>query len=245
MERDLYQEAMAFIARRGELQSIQGLNETFLALVAPHGVEHFACAEIYSPRGQAKVGLIFGSPGEGFLKDYVRTESFRHDPMLREALIARQPFAWSDVLARDDLSLEAKAVMDLARAWSRNSGFVVPIHRVDGTIASVVLSGTEIDLSPVVRGFLQLISRYFHDLGLALANLREAPPEPERLLSGVQLACLRGLARGLDEAEIALSEGIRLETVRTEIAAAQAILEADTPARAVFAAIKRKELALP
>ncbi len=242
--RELYSKAMGFIARREDIRSIDALNAIYHDLVFPYGVESFACAEIYSPRGMPKAGVIFGNPHEGFLKDYRRTEAFRHDPMLREALISRQPFAWSDVMSRADLSIEARAVMDLARSWSRFMGFVVPVHRLNGSIASIVLAGREMDLSQAVRGYLQLISIYFHDLGLALANHSDDSDRNEVLLSPVQICCLTGMARGMSYAELALRERMTEEEIATEIEAAQALLKVDNPAQAVFMALRRNELTL-
>lgn len=242
--RELYSKAMAFIARRENVRSMDDLNTIYHDLVSPYGVESFACAEIYSPRGMPKAGVIFGNPHEGFLRDYRRTEAFRHDPMLREALISRQPFAWSDVMSRNDLSIEARAVMDLARSWSRFMGFVVPVHRLNGSIASIVHAGREMDLSQAVRGYLQLISVYFHDLGLALANLRENTDQNAVLLSPLQVCCLTGIARGMSLAELALREGLSEEEITTEIEAAQELLKAENPAQAVFMALRRNELTL-
>lgn len=240
----LFKQAMDFIERRDQCATLEQLNDSFGQLISQHGVETFVSSELASPQVKKPIGLIFGRPDDGFLRDYIQTQSFRRDPMIREAFMTTKPFAWSDVLGRGDLTPEAQSVMSLARDWSKTAGYVVPIHKPNAPINTVVMAGRKLDANPALRPFLHLLAIYYNETGRRLALREQARADSHhKLLNDLELECLRAAAVGRTDWEIGQSMSLRESEVRAMIEQAQRKLGVSSRIQAIIAALQRKELA--
>ncbi len=142
------------------------------------------------------------------------------------------PFTWSAVAAERKLSRGEVEVWRTANAWGWTDGFTVPIHGPGGYLGIVAAAGTRTDLPDETTAFLHAAALAVHDRCRALTNLK-ALVDPERPLTARELECLRWVAAGKTDWEVAAILGISQETVRTHVDQARKKFGAQTRPQAI------------
>lgn len=113
-------------------------------------------------------GVVTRSPGEGEPIIRVYTHGHAHvawlahnveygyrtrDPLVRATLERHRPFFWDDVLGdRRGLDKRERGIFDEAKDFRVQSGFVMPIHRTDGSVLAMSCMGEDRELrNPATR----------------------------------------------------------------------------------------------
>jgi LuxR family transcriptional activator of conjugal transfer of Ti plasmids len=195
--------------------------------------------------GSGKPGLISTYPTQ-WTSHYLRNNYERIDPVIREAIKAREPFRWGVDLPFQHSSQTQRRLFDEASQFGIRFGFTVPLHDGRGPIAALTFASDErrrsfetcIDTHARV---LQLMAMYFHSHARRKLN-------PSRVVEGVALTprefeCLEWAAQGKSSWEIGCILGISRHTVTSYLESAKKKLGVRTIVQAAtrLAAAKREE----
>jgi DNA-binding CsgD family transcriptional regulator len=228
----------AFAARTtSELDAIMG--EAF----AGYGVTHFSMDQMRDGAG-ALVGVHhFGRRPHDWGAHYVQRQHYRHDRIVRHAILSPSPVHWLDANAARDIEPEEAALFGEAREFGLRDGFVTPVHQIDGNVSAVTLTAPErLELSLEDQAGLRLLSLYYCSFGMLLKHAVEEAPKVA--LTARQRECLQWVRAGKSSWEIGEILGISERTVNFHIEAAMQRLNAQTRQQAVIEAIVQGLIAI-
>jgi DNA-binding CsgD family transcriptional regulator len=154
-----------------------------------------------------------------WIAQYVARNFGERDPIVLESYRRIEPFQWTESLEEPSFKIEGKDVWAAGQAYGWVDGYSVPIHGPGGYHALVSFAALQtISLTTSDRRLLQAASLHIHD-----ECRRSADPALPRLpeLSARQLECLRWVAAGKTDAEIANLLGITAATVHYHVEGAK------------------------
>ena len=154
--------------------------------------------------------------------------------VVAEARMRVTPFTWRDASAARQLTAAEQEVLDSAQAFGWYNGFVLPVWAPGGYFATVSMASPErdLDLTPPMRAEIQMLAMLAHERASELAGVtsHRSTLEP---LSAREHECLRWVAAGKTDAEIATILSISAATVKFHVDGARRKLGARTRAQAV------------
>ncbi|WNJ93545.1 LuxR family transcriptional regulator [Bosea sp. 685] len=142
----------------------------------------------------------------------------RKSAIVTEARRRFAPFTWSQLKSERTFTPVENEAWTAAAEWGWTDGFTVPIHGPRGSFSVMGMAATEkgLDLSPAGRMRLSMMAVIVHERCCALGKL--APARDMRaILSGREVECLRWVADGRTDVEIAVILGISAATVRFHV----------------------------
>jgi len=165
---------------------------------------------------------------------YVSQNHLASDPVIARMNRVTTPFRWSQTYA--GASAQGKRVLDEAAAFGFRDGLAIPIHGADGALAAVNIGGGHYELTSRDETALTLAAYYLH---ARIAALRaEARRSPATELAPRESECLKWVAAGKTDWEIAQILAISEQTAHGYVQSALAKLGASTRAQAVALALR-------
>jgi LuxR family quorum sensing-dependent transcriptional regulator len=230
-EQDVARRAFDAVAALNSVADEAELNAVFQRFVRELGFEQFATLDVHDPRRSPRVEVLYARSLEAWEEHYQSNGYAAHDAVLRRGLNTSDPIFWSDVLhGQPPLTPEAVRIFGDAREFGLREGFVTPIHNLDGSISTVMLSGGDADpLCPDTRTAAHLGCIYY------AARIRQERQSamPRRALSPRQIECLKWTRQGKSAGDIADILGISRFTVQEHLAQACARLGVRTKVQAL------------
>lgn len=101
------------------------VGEVLAAVARSEGYENIVLARFVNG---ALVDIPWLSAPVGFAQTYLAEGWMHADPVLREALHSRLPFAWEDVVAQRPLSDGQRQMMEAAQSQGVHTGLTIPLH---------------------------------------------------------------------------------------------------------------------
>ena len=235
-------DAVAGVKRAASLDELQSLvGQNFSSL----GFDVWVGFDSVTASGKADVNVLFGSTHAAWERHYKEAGFDQHDVMIRETLKSNEPFFWSDVLQRTALSPKEQLVMHQAGDFRLREGFVAPMHNLDGSITSVLLTGEKVDVDdPDIRAAAHLLSIYFGSAGRRLIREKAIQELEPVTLSARQIECLYWVRQGKSATDIGDILGISGHTVNDYVTRACVKLGVRTRVQAVAEAALRGLLEL-
>jgi DNA-binding CsgD family transcriptional regulator len=213
--------------------SLDGVSETFRKAVAAHGYTASA--------GRCFVPTHDGRIAKTLFRNWTREWAALSDQkdftaksfVVSEARKRTTSFTWQGILAERRLSSAEQDVLDSARAWGWNNGFVLPVHGAGGYFAVISMASPErdLDLSETRLTNLKMIGMLAHERCCALAGVGTSNGLTEAL-SPRELECMRWVADGKTDAEIGGILSISEATVKFHVNGARRKLGARNRAQA-------------
>jgi LuxR family transcriptional regulator, quorum-sensing system regulator BjaR1 len=207
----------------------------------------FSCVSSWSMPGPgdepADCILLNNRPKE-YVDRYIERNYVLRDPVVTELRRNLQPFSWGDVRANRDLTKSEKSIMDEAREFGANDGFIVPIVTLSGSVSLFSPCGAEPNLSQRARAAIELIGMYsFQALQRSLLahKRQEAAHMP---LSPREREVMHWVAFGKTDEEIADIFSLSTATVTWHVENAKRKLDAFRRTYAVVRAIRSGEISL-
>ena len=153
---------------------------------------------------------------------YMANNYGEHDPIVLESSRRIEPFLWTEMLDEPSFRVEGRDVWAAGVAYGWADGLSVPIHGPGGYQALISLAALRpITLSVADRRLLQAVSLHVHDeCRRSIDPVLKPLPE----LSARQLECLRWVAAGKTDDDIAELLGITAATVHFHIEGAKRAL---------------------
>lgn len=223
----------AYIAALAECGSLGEVGALFARSVAQYGYTVSACGAFLAARTGPMPFFFFQHWPEDWTRLYAERNFVAVDFGVAEARRRLAPFTWLEARAERTLSRAESELWEAARRWGWSDGLSVPIHGPGDYFAIVTMGGSVPTPDPALRAHLHMLAFLTHErcravagLDLVLADLGQPP-------SNRELECLRWVAAGKTDWEIAQILALSETTVRTHIDQARSKLGARTRAQAV------------
>ena len=156
-----------------------------------------------------------------WMEIYAREVSFADDPAVNEARRSMTPFTLPELRASGALPPAARRVISLGDDYGWRLLFFVPIHGPASYCGLVSLASKDgAALSPAARAALEMMALAVHRRCRATPGFGVGPP-PAPALTKRQTDCLRWVAAGKSDADIAGLLEIAEATVHFHIEAAK------------------------
>lgn len=203
----------------------------FTAAIAPYGYTASACGAFVPTETGPEAHFFFQDWPETWIALYVKRNFHQVDFGVAEARRRVAPFTWTEALETRVLSRAEAELWETARQWGWTDGLSVPIHGPGGYLGLVTMAGKR-PLLPPERDRLHLLAFHVHERCRLIAGLAMTAA-PRAGLSVRELECLRWVAAGKTDPEIAALVGLSRETVKDHVDAARRKLGAQTRPQAV------------
>lgn len=203
-------DAFEFNTQLRGLKTIAACADLFRSAIAPFGFDTFACGELDLKVRERTVFHIVDWPAE-WRRFYLSEGLVERDPLIDALAFRHQPFTWSELRQDKKLQKIGRDVLEKAAAAGWTEGLVVPLSRGNNRIGLVSLVGHDTNIGPENRAFLCLISICLHGHARSLVR-REGFAVPPAGLTGREVQCVRLVAQGFSDNEIAKRLSIAAST---------------------------------
>lgn len=212
--------------------SFGAVRDVFRAAIAPHGFTASAAGAFIPTDTGPESHFFFQDWPEDWIRLYQERNFVAVDFGVAEARRRIAPFTWREARETRVLSQAEQDLWREANAWGWDDGLSVPVHGPGGYFGLVTMAGRNLDLRPAQRRQLQITALMAHDRCLALHPLG-AMAAPQSRLSSREMECLRWVASGKTDWEIAAITGLSPTTVKTYVDQARHKLGTRTRSQAV------------
>jgi LuxR family quorum sensing-dependent transcriptional regulator len=179
-----------------------------------------------------------------YIERYIEKNYVVRDPVVTELRRTVNPYSWSDVRARRDLSKSEKAILDEGREFAARDGLTIPIVSLSGSMSLFCPCGLEPNLSERARAALEIIGIYA-DQALKRAILQGHREEPAHTpLTPREREIMQWVATGKTDDEIGDILSIGATTVTSHVENAKQKLDAFRRTYAVVQALRFGEITL-
>lgn len=208
------------------------VRQALMAQIAPLGFTVCACGA-FLPTDQGPLPHFYFQNWPADWIDLYQQKNFvAVDFSVGEARRRLAPFVWSQARAERTLSRAEAELWDTVRDWGWEDGFSVPIHGPGGYFALVTMGGRLPDMTPALRDRLHLLAWHAHERCRQVSAVTPSAVKHGKLTLR-ELECLRWVASGKTDWEIAQILGLSPLTVKTHVDQARIKLDARTRSQAV------------
>ncbi len=225
----------------GGCDSIAAVQSAFRAAIEPHGFTVSAAGAFNPTDAGPEPYFFFQDWPEDWVQTYRKRKLYAADFGVAFARRRIEPFTWNEartgqVLSKLEVTLWAEVA---AHGWE--DGFSVPIHGPGGYFGLVTMGGRNLAFSAHQRCELQMLALAAHGRCRTLYPAT-APPTGQKPLSAREIECMRWVASGKTDWEIAKITRLAPSTVKTHIENARKKLDAQTRTQAVVRLVMSGEL---
>jgi LuxR family quorum sensing-dependent transcriptional regulator len=208
---------------------IKGL---FKQRIAVHGYTASACGAFLPTDNGPEAHFFFQDWPPDWIELYIKRNFVAADYVVAEARRRIAPFTFLEAKAERSLSRPELDIWDAVVNWGWTDGLSVPIHGPGGYFGLVTMAGKEQPMPPALRCELHQLSFLTHERCRALTGLAPVP-DPQAALTHRELECIRWVAAGKTDWEIASLLRVSQTTVRTHVDQARRKLGARSRSQAV------------
>lgn len=221
-----------FSAALEKCASIEDVKLLFRDRIAAFGYNASACGAFLSTDRGPETHFFFQDWPPAWIELYISRNFVAADYSVAEARRRVAPFTWLEAKAQRTLSRAEQDIWDTAVAWGWTDGLSVPIHGPGGYFGLVALAGKEQPMPPSLRVLLHQLSFLTHERCRALTGLALVA-DPQAVLTHRELECIRWVAAGKTDLEIAAIMDLSQTTVKTHVDQVRRKLGAKTRSQAV------------
>jgi N-acyl-L-homoserine lactone synthetase len=174
------------------------------ATLSEFGYTSFLITGVPEPPQKLEPYILLNGWPRGWTEHYTRSNYYADDPVAAWCRRTVNPFEWSQAPLNSERSPRAAEVMNVAREFGLDHGFLVPIVASTGFQACVTMAGEQPNCEPRAKRALQDATYILAiDTGEIVGGSRLIPTTHPHLLSEVfpHLASVRGLPRAADTYE--------------------------------------------
>lgn len=212
-------------------RSLDEVRLAFRAAIATEGFSASACGCFTPARGGPMPHFYFQDWPAEWLVLYQRENFVASDYGVAEARRRIAPFVWSEVKRERRLSPDEARVWQAALDFGWTDGFSVPVHGPGGYFGLITMAGHSSVLPPALRRRLHVAGFATHERCRAISGRDMVARQPERLTVR-ELECLRWVAAGLSDNQIARLLGVSATTVKFHVDSGRRKLGSKTRAHA-------------
>ncbi|MBN9081550.1 MAG: hypothetical protein BGP04_11605 [Rhizobiales bacterium 62-17] len=221
-----------FAAALETCATIDEVKFLFRDRIATFGYNASACGAFLPTDRGPETHFFFQDWPPAWIELYISRNFVAADYSVAEARRRIAPFTWLEAKAQRTLSRAEQDIWDTAIAWGWTDGLSVPIHGPGGYFGLVAMAGKEQPMPPSLRTLLHQISFLTHERCRALIGLTPVA-DPQAVLTHRELECIRWVAAGKTDLEIASIMDLSQTTVKTHVDQVRRKLGAKTRSQAV------------
>ena len=213
----LIDDALAFISRSDEVSDVAELIADFQALIAKFGFPYSAGGGWASAGTHYAARFYFNSWPEDWLKLYNENAYIQEDPVVMEARRVLTPFLLSEIRPRFENIGHVRELLEVYDAYGWREVFAVPIHGPMSYVGLIALASLQpVQLADAHKAVLESAARIVHYRCWTTTDFGAGTPE-RAALTARQTDCLRWVAVGKSDSDIASLLGISEATVHFHI----------------------------
>jgi DNA-binding CsgD family transcriptional regulator len=232
-------DAARFVRRLGVIARRDELWAQFKIIAAQHGFTFLTVLK--APQGEP-VSLIHTNAPPDVLAAFDGGPYKGDDhPLLLRALSQIEPFSREEVRATDLTAQQTDMLSCGRETLGVTNGWTFPITKDGVREGIVILAGQEPDMSPVLRSMLHLLAHLAFQKSETLDD--SGGKGESRTLTARELECLRWVAVGKTDSEIAVILSIKPRTARFHIENAKRKMGVATRVQAVAEAMRLQTIA--
>jgi DNA-binding CsgD family transcriptional regulator len=184
--------------------------------------------------------VVYIDAPHGFADEFDRQGLCPQHPLIVRALERLAPFSASDMRAEQLTDSQRRVMLEVSASLGVRDGWTFPIAD-RGTLRGIVmLGGAAPDMSPLLCSILHVLA---HGAFKRHEELELGRGQKPHRLSPRELECLRWVALGKTDAEIALILSISARTARFHVENAKQKLQVATRVQAVAVALRLHAIA--
>lgn len=220
--------------------------DEFNQVLAGHGGKHLQLGEL-GPILTTDTHCAGNFPEEWNVR-YMEKNYWTNDPAFVGALKGGVPVSWGNI-RRNVKDPDAAIIFEEAKDFGLADGWTIPIFQINGYKAAISVCAETFDDDPRLLPTLHMMAIYFHGKVL---NIRQAPylkPSPFHQdehfeISPREVECLKWVAAGKTDGEIADILGIGNRTVHKHVESAKFKFGVPTRLQAVVSAVRQGIISL-
>jgi DNA-binding CsgD family transcriptional regulator len=231
-------DAARFVRRLGMIARRDELWAQFKAIAAQHGFSFLTVVK--APEGE-RVSLVYTNAPADVLAAFEGGPYNGDDhPMLSRALGQIEPFSRDEASTTGLTDEQNEMLAYVGKTLGITNGWTFPITKDGVREGIVMMAGEEPDMSPVLRSMLHLLA---HLAFQKSETLDDSGKGESRTLTSRELECLRWVAVGKTDSEIAVILSIKPRTARFHIENAKRKMGVATRVQAVAEAMRLQTIA--
>jgi DNA-binding CsgD family transcriptional regulator len=191
------------------------------------------------PGCRADEGIVLNTRPQAFIERYVEKNYVVRDPLILELRKTVNPFSWTDVRERRDLTKSEKRILDEPKEFGACDGLIIPIVSQSGSISVFSPCGQQPNLSPRARAAVEIIGVYSHHALTRVLAPKQREDSVHTPLTPRELEILRRCKDGKSRPEIGEILSISKKTVEFHLRGIMDKLGASNQLSAVVIALQR------
>jgi LuxR family quorum sensing-dependent transcriptional regulator len=208
------------------------------------GFTNVSCISLPGPGREAIDCILMNNRPQDYVDHYIEKNHVVRDPVVTELRRTMNPFSWSDVRARRDLSKSEKAIMDEGREFDAHDGLIIPIVTRSGSVTLFSPCGLKPDLTERARAAIEIIGIYSHHALRRAISQNQRADVAHTPLTPREREIMQWVAAGKTDEEIADILSIGPTTVTSHVENAKQKLDAFRRTYAVVQALRFGEISL-
>jgi LuxR family quorum sensing-dependent transcriptional regulator len=221
------------------ITTIGGVTERLGDVLSSFGYTAFLVTSVPEPPLRLEPYILLNGWPRGWTEHYGKHDYYNFDPVAAFARKAINPFEWSEAEYDPIQVPRAAEVMNVARDFGMNEGYLVPIVRSAGFHACITMAGERPDLDPMAKRVIHVISMFAHG---RISTLMGETVRRKAILTPTEREILSWTACGKSSWEIGQILGIAKSSVDTMAYRAAKKLDAVTRTQAVVNALRTGEI---
>lgn len=232
----------SFADRCNSAKSVDEVRGLFLREVDMLGFAHVACCSHVDPLKPPREAVTMFHYPMGWLERFSENNYARRDPVFLAARRQALPFQWSDLRFRKGLAADQLRILIEGSEAGLGDGFTIPLHSPGALPASCSLVFGPDGVDPLDVRTAHWYAVYAHEAARRI--LIEQAPQGARRLSPRERQALEWVARGKEDAAIAIILGIQPSTAHNTVQRAMKKYGVATRVQAVVRAMAEGEILL-
>jgi LuxR family quorum sensing-dependent transcriptional regulator len=208
------------------------------------GYTHVSCITMPGPGQDQSECLLMNTRPKDYVENYIEKNHVARDPVIKELRRTLNPYSWSDIRDRGDLTRSERVIMDEAREFEVRDGLTIPIMTLSGSVTLFCPCGREPNVSQRARAAIEIIGVYTNHALKRAIRQRQREEAVRAPLTPREREIMQWVASGKTDDEIADILSISTTTVTTHVEHAKQKLDAFRRTYAVVQAIRYGEITL-
>lgn len=213
----------------------------FKAFLDQHGFHHLSVLRVSDDLPHRVAGAVLYLDGpQGFAEEFDREQLGPHSPEITRALTTVTPFTSIETRATVLTPEQRRVLQRINVTLNVRDGWTFPIHYCGQLRGIVMVGGLTPDMSHLLSATMHLLA---HAAFRRVEELRFGTGVKGHSLTSREVECLRWVALGKTDNEIATIVGIGKRTVRFHVENVKRKLRVATRVQAVTEAIRQRAIA--
>lgn len=221
------------------LTSVEGVTNKLGHVLSSFGYNAFLVTSVPEPPLRLEPYILLNGWPQGWTEHYGKYDYYAHDPVAAWCRKAIDPFEWREAPYNEETNPKAAEVMDVARDFGMNEGYLVPIVRSTGFQACVTMAGSHPDLDPMAKRVIHVVSIMAHG---RISALKGESINQKQILTAREREVLHWVSVGKTSWEISTILHLSKSTIDIMVNRAQQKLNAVTRTQAVVNALRAGEI---